>query len=69
MAITNPTKYVSVQRLGRFENKLQAKYVPKDTDATSGNLAAFDGNGNPVDSGKTLVYADDSTCESIVDEL
>lgn len=30
MAITNPTKYVSVQRLGRFEEKIGAKYATKD---------------------------------------
>ena len=29
MAISNPTKFVSVQRLGRFENKLAGKYATK----------------------------------------
>lgn len=36
MAITNPTKYVSVQRLGRFETKLAAKYQTKSITAISG---------------------------------
>jgi hypothetical protein len=29
MAITNPTKYVSVQRLGRFKAKADAEYATK----------------------------------------
>ena len=36
MAITNPTKYVSVQRLARFEEKLAAKYQTKAISAISG---------------------------------
>lgn len=36
MAITNPTKYVSVQRLGRFETKLAAKYQTQAITAITG---------------------------------
>ena len=36
MAITNPTKYVSVQRLGRFETKLATKYQTKAITAITG---------------------------------
>lgn len=36
MAITNPTKYVSVQRLGRFESKLATKYQTKAIAAITG---------------------------------
>ena len=36
MAITNPTKYVSVQRLGRFETKLAAKYQTQAIAAITG---------------------------------
>ena len=36
MAITNPTKYVSVQRLGRFEEKLAAKYQTQAITAITG---------------------------------
>ena len=36
MAITNPTKYVSVQRLGRFEAKLAQKYQTKAIAAITG---------------------------------
>ena len=36
MAITNPTKYVSVQRLGRFETKLAAKYQTQAISAITG---------------------------------
>ena len=36
MALTNPTKYVSVQRLARFEQKLAAKYQTKAITAISG---------------------------------
>lgn len=34
MAITNPTKYVSVRRLQRFETKIAAKYQAKAIDLT-----------------------------------
>ena len=30
MAITNPTKYVSVRRLGKFEQELSEKYATKE---------------------------------------
>lgn len=30
MAITNPTKYVSVRRLGKFEEELAEKYATKE---------------------------------------
>jgi hypothetical protein len=30
MAIQNPTNYVSVRRLGRFEEKLALKYATKE---------------------------------------
>ena len=36
MAITNPTKYVSVQRLGRFEQKLAQKYQTQAITAITG---------------------------------
>lgn len=36
MAITNPTKYVSVQRLSRFETKLAAKYQTQAIAAITG---------------------------------
>lgn len=36
MAITNPTKYVSVQRLGRFEAKLAQKYQTQAIAAITG---------------------------------
>lgn len=36
MAITNPTKYVSVQRLQRFETKLAAKYQTQAISAITG---------------------------------
>jgi len=36
MAITNPTKYVSVQRLQRFETKLAAKYQTQAITAITG---------------------------------
>lgn len=36
MAITNPTKYVSVQRLGRFETKLAQKYQTQAIAAITG---------------------------------
>ena len=36
MAITNPTKYVSVQRLGRFETKLAQKYQTQAITAITG---------------------------------
>jgi len=36
MALTNPTKYVSVQRLARFESKLAAKYQTKAITAITG---------------------------------
>jgi len=36
MAITNPTKYVSVQRLGRFEAKLAQKYQTQAITAITG---------------------------------
>ena len=36
MAITNPTKYVTVQRLGRFEAKLAQKYQTKAIAAITG---------------------------------
>ena len=36
MALTNPTKYVSVQRLARFEQKLAAKYQTKAISAITG---------------------------------
>ena len=39
MAITNPTKYVSVQRLQRFETKLAAKYQTKAITAITGLTA------------------------------
>ena len=39
MAITNPTKYVSVQRLGRFETKLAAKYQTQAITAITGLTA------------------------------
>jgi len=34
MAITNPTKYVTTRRLGRFEQKLALKYA-KEADMPS----------------------------------
>ena len=36
MALTNPTKYVSVQRLSRFEAKLAAKYQTQAITAITG---------------------------------
>ncbi len=39
MAITNPSKYVSVQRLGRFETNLAAKYQTKAITAITGLTA------------------------------
>lgn len=36
MAITNPTKYVSVQKLGRFEQKLAQKYQTQAITAITG---------------------------------
>ena len=39
MAITNPTKYVSVQRLQRFETKLAAKYQTQAISAITGLTA------------------------------
>lgn len=39
MAITNPTKYVSVQRLQRFETKLAAKYQTQAITAITGLTA------------------------------
>ena len=39
MAITNPTKYVSVQRLQRFETKLAAKYQTQAIAAITGLTA------------------------------
>jgi len=39
MAITNPTKYVSVQRLGRFETKLAQKYQTQAITAITGLTA------------------------------
>ena len=36
MALTNPTKYVSVQRLSRFETKLAAKYQTQAIAAITG---------------------------------
>jgi hypothetical protein len=36
MALTNPTKYVSVQRLARFEEKLAAKYQTQAITAITG---------------------------------
>ena len=36
MALTNPTKYVSVQRLSRFETKLAAKYQTQAITAITG---------------------------------
>jgi hypothetical protein len=36
MALTNPTKYVSVQRLARFEQKLAAKYQTQAITAITG---------------------------------
>jgi len=36
MALTNPTKYVSVQRLSRFESKLAAKYQTQAITAITG---------------------------------
>lgn len=40
-------------KLNSLTNDLAAK-ADKDTDAVSGNIAEFDGNGNPVDSGHAL---------------
>ena len=39
MALTNPTKYVSVQRLQRFETKLAAKYQTQAIAAITGLTA------------------------------
>lgn len=39
MAITNPTKYVSVQRLQRFEQKLAQKYQTQAITAITGLTA------------------------------
>lgn len=39
MALTNPTKYVSVQRLARFENNLAAKYQTQAIAAITGLTA------------------------------
>ena len=38
MAITNPTKYVSVQRLGRFEAKIGQKYATQAALQTKSNI-------------------------------
>lgn len=57
MAITNPTKYVTVRRLERFKTKLQESGMDasgkadKVSGATNNNLAALDSNGNLKDSG------------------
>ena len=69
MAITNPTKYVTVRRLERYKQKLADHFADKAIGATSGNLAEFDSNGNPVDSGKTLNYTSVQTAEDIIGEL
>lgn len=56
MAITNPTKYVTIRRLARFLQKLQeagldiSTKADKVQNATNGNLAALDANGNLKDS-------------------
>lgn len=39
MALTNPTKYVSVQRLARFEQKLALKYQTQAITAITGLTA------------------------------
>ena len=73
MAITNPTKYVTTRRLGRFKEKLAAIFADKDSDAVAGNIAKFDSSGNPIDSGKSIdnvkTWASVQTCEDIIDEL
>ena len=73
MAITNPTKYVTTRRLGRFKDKLSDVFAGKDSDAVTGNIAKFDANGNPIDSGKSIndikPFATTSVCEDIIDEL
>ena len=43
----DPTKYLT-------KDDASATYAPKDKDAKSGNVAVFDGEGNPIDSGKGI---------------
>ena len=73
MAITNPKKYVTTRRLGRFKEKLDDVFADKDGDAVANNIAKFDSAGNPVDSGKSIndikPFATTQTCADIVDEL
>ena len=73
MAITNPTKYVTTRRLGRFKQKLADVFADKDNDAVANNSAKFDSSGNPVDSGKSIndikPFASTATCQDIVTEL
>ena len=73
MAVTNPTKFITVRRLERYNQKLADVFADKDSDAVVNNIAKFDSEGNPVDSGKSIndikPFATTQTCADIVYEL
>lgn len=60
MSSSDWSKLVSLPDASTLSNDLAAK-ADKDADAVEGNLAVFDGNGNPVDSGTKITSTYDGS--------
>ena len=66
-SVDNVTKTESIVYKFIALNSLITNKADKDATATAGNIAIFDANGNPVDSGKT--FATDAEVNAMLDEV